>query len=999
MKGHTLGLDIGSKSIGWALVGTETRQEIVAVGVRVFPEGVDRDTKGMEKSKNATRREARGARRTHQRRRDRKRLLMRVLRNAELLPHDRDEFASLLQSNPYVLRRCGLDEKLDLYAFGRTLYHLAQRRGFKSNRKSGKASEDGPVMKGANALQAEMDAAGCRTVGEYFARLNPEEQRIRGRYTYRSMYQKEFDLLWAMQAQHHPNILTEELRQQVHDRIIFFQRPLKPADDLIGDCELEPGQKRCPRGDWYALHFRILQDVNNLVIQNADGRERKLTDEERAKLLSELSRKAKVSFSEMRKMFGLLETQRFNLEQDGKKADLKGNPFVAGMRSKNAVGSKRWDAMAEEEKIKLNTWLIELEDDELGARLKREYDLEDAQVSAMLKISLPRGYMGFSRAAIMRLLPLMEAGKLTSEAKRQVYGDAPRVADTQPSDALGLLPGLRNPIVRKALYEVRKVVNAVVREYGKPARIKIEMARDVQGSRQQREELHWKQLENERRNDEVRKRLREDIGIVDPTRDDVIKYKLWDECNRICPYTGRPMDQSDVFGAQPTFQIEHILPYDRSLDDSYMNKTLCDAGENIHVKKNQTPYEAYGPDPQRFDQILQRVNASRMPYPKRRRFWQQEIDLDRQIERELNDTRYICSEVVRYLKQLGVPVQGTRGKITAELRHQWGLDGIFSELGVRRDDDHRRHAVDALVVAVTNNTHLRRLAVSKYATAGVRFETPWATFRDEARDSVKGINVSHRVCRKVSGPLHEATNYGATGRTDEKGQPVYVHRKALADLSLPMVLKIVDPVVRGIIIDRLTTFGIDVNKSGKVPKEVWTEPLYMKTTQSDRKVRIKRVRIEDVKNNVLPPFSDRDGKPYRVVEPGSNHHVEVFEFIDGKDLIRRDGRVVSMFEAMHRSQCDEPVVNKDCGGKRFVCSLARNEMFIVDMGDAGHQLHRVEKMTQSGNSISIILRPHTYSGICKDTDKPPLVLRRSPNTLKGWKVTVDPLGRIWPTND
>jgi CRISPR-associated endonuclease Csn1 len=89
------------------------------------------------------------------------------------------------------------------HEFGRVLYHLSQRRGFKSNRKSGKAKEDGPVIKGANTLQAEIDAAGCRTLGEYFAGLNPEEQRIRGRYTYRSMYQKEFALLCVLAASVH----------------------------------------------------------------------------------------------------------------------------------------------------------------------------------------------------------------------------------------------------------------------------------------------------------------------------------------------------------------------------------------------------------------------------------------------------------------------------------------------------------------------------------------------------------------------------------------------------------------------------------------------------------------------------------------------------------------------------------------------------------------------------------------------------------------------------
>ncbi len=993
MKGRTLGLDIGSKSIGWALVETEDSARIVAMGVRVFPEGVDRDTKGLEKSKNASRREARSARRTHQRRTERKKRLVRTLRAVGLLPRDHDELISLFQSNPYELRKKGLDERLDAHAFGRALYHLSQRRGFKSNRKSGKAKEDGPVIQGANALRTEMEAKGCRTVGEYFAGLDPQKQRIRERYTYRSMYLKEFDLLWDAQTRHHPDILTEQLRQRVRDQIMFFQRPLKPTDDLIGDCELEAGQKRCPRGDWYALRFRILQDVNNLTIQNPDGRERKLTSDERAKMLEELSRKSEVSFNDMRGMFGLLETQRFNLEQDGKKTKLKGNPFTSGMRGKKAFGPKRWDEMPESEKIVLNEWLVDLEDDELAARLKDQYGLDDAQAEALLKVSLPQGYMSFSRAAIRKLLPVMEEGKLTSEAKEQVYGHRRSADAMQAVDKLGSPPDIRNPIVQRALYEVRKVVNAIAREYGKPRRIKIEMARDVQGSREQREELHWRQLDNEKRNCEVRKRLAEDVGISHPTRDDVIKYKLWEECNRVCPYTGKIINQNDLFGPEPAYQIEHILPYDRSLDDSYMNLTLCDAHENIHVKRSRTPHEAYADDPQRFDQILQRVNASHMPYPKRRRFWQQEIDLDKQIERELNDTRYICSEVVRYLKQLGVSVQGTRGKITAELRHQWGVDGIFSEFGVRRDDDHRRHAVDALIVAVTNNEHLHRLAASKYATSGIRFETPWACFRDEARDLVKGIIVSHRVCRRVSGALHEETNYGPTGLKDEAGQDLYVYRKKLEDLTVPMVAKIVDPVVRGIVAQRLIENGIHPGAADrKIPKEVWKEPLYMRQTTGASRVQIKKVRIRDVKTNVIL-LKDRSGHPYRAVEPGSNHHIEIFQYTTDSGRRRRDGRVITMFEAVRRSQRGEPIVQRDYGdGKTFVCSAAINEMFLLRCDEGHTELFRVQKIS---SNQQIFFRHHTFGGDLQQSRG----FSRMPNTLNGRKVCIDPIGRRYPAED
>jgi len=1007
-RSYTLGLDIGSKSIGWALITRTYKPTIIDIGVRVFPEGVDRDTKGLEKSKNATRREARSARRTHQRLNQRKEQLKRTLQSVSLLPNDESALRTLFHTNPYQLRKKGLDEKLEPYEFGRVIYHLNQRRGFKSNRKSRKEKEDGVIIKSANALQMEIDNKECRTIGEFLSYLNPEEQRIRGKYTFRSMYEKEFDLLWARQTEFYPDILTEDLKKKIRDEIIFYQRPMSWDPERIGDCELEKDEtgkplKRCPRGDWYARRFRLLQDVNNLKILNPDGTEKKLSDDQRKIILDELGKKNKLTFDKIRKKLRLMETQKFNAEYEISKSGktiefMKGDIFVYKMRSKNIFGPKKWDAMDEQEKIRLNRWVVELEDDQLREKLQNEYNFDSKQIEAVMKIPLPRGYTNFSQKAIIKLLEFMEKGAITSDAiavaypKKQEYG--------HKNESLKELPraeDLRNPIVNKALSEVRKVVNAIIREYGKPSRIKIEMAKDMQVNSRQRKELHWKQRENEERNKEARKRLIEDIGISNPTRDDIIKYKLWDECGQVCPYTGKHISQQALFGPNPEFQIEHILPYDRSLDDSFMNKTLCEVHENIHVKRNQTPFEAYSHNPERYEQIKQNIKI--LPWPKRQKFLQKEIELDQHISRELNDTRYICKRVVKYLQQLGVHVTGTRGKITNELRHQWGLDGIFDELNTKRNDDHRRHAVDAIVVAVTENEHLRKLARCKYSITGESFDPPWAKFRKEVKEIVSCTNVSHRVQRKISGKLHEETNYGRTRRRDEKGQEYYVYRKALTDLTLPMVEKIVDPVVREIVKERLRQKGVELNDTNrKIKKEVWNKPLYMRQTKSDKKVRIKKVRIQDVKNpENMFLLRDKEGNPYCAVDPSNNHHIEIYEYTDTKGRTKQDGVVVTMLEAVKRSQLSKPVIQKDHGpNKKFVCSLSTNEMFMLKLEDGTEVLHRVQKIDQNKR---IILRPHTYAGKLSDSDSPPLIQRKSASTLRGHKVTVDPLGHIWPAND
>ena len=975
---YTLGLDIGSKSIGWALLSAKPKRSIIDIGVRVFPEGVDRDNKGAEKSKNATRRDARGARRVHQRRNMRRDELVKALRESGILPDDEEALKDLLKKEPYQFRAEGLDEKLQLHEFGRVLFHLNQRRGFKSNRKTGEANEKSKIAKGdkdhkgANEIENTIKEGKVRTIGEYFAKFVSEKSRIRGQYTFRLMYEMEFDKLWEKQAEYYPDILTEDWRKKIRDEVIFYQRPLKPTDELIGLCDLEADEKRCPRGDWFARRFRILQDVNNLKIHSPDGTERGLEDDERRIILKELNAHEKVKFSSLRKKLGLLETQEFNAEYEinekRKKRDkLKGDEFCAAMRSKNLFGAKKWESMDEQEKIELNDACLELDDDELREKMIAEYGFSEQQAEKVLKISLPQRYMSFSRKAIQKLLPLIEAGKRTDEALDEVYPDRNKMEEIKEENKLPLPEDLRNPIVNKALFEVRKVVNAIVREYGKPRKIAIEMARDMKGSARERKELHFKMLDNENKNKEVRQKLKNDIGI-ESNRDNVIKYKLWEECGRICPYTGKQISQVDLF-INPVFQVEHILPYSKSLDDSYLNKTLCCVNEN-RLKGNQTPYEYYHGDKERFDEIKQRVNRSTMPYWKKRKFWQEKVDTDKIIERELNDTRYICKEVVKYLKQICRNVTGTRGKVTAALRYQWGF--------IKKRDDHRHHAIDATVVAVTKQKHLRELARSKYSVEGIRFKAPWPNFREELAEKIKHIDVSHRVTRKVSGALHEETHYWKEENGPHAGK--FITSKPLdGKFTKNFAEHICDDTVKKHVFERLSEYDYE-------PQKAFAEPIYLKN-KSGNPVPIRKVRVwkesytlKKIRGNIW-------------VEPGSNHHIEIYEYTDGKKKGKRDGEVVTMFKAVRRKKDGEPVVNREHGpDKKFVCSLSINEMFMLESDNREYDLCRIQKMSQ--NKV-IVLRPHTFAGDLKK-QKP---INKTPNSLKGYKVTVDPLGRIYPAND
>ena len=162
MSNCVLGLDVGPNSVGWALVD-EGKKSIMGAGVRVFPEGVDRDQQGGEKSKSQTRRDARGMRRQVARRSRRKRQLHDLLVQAHLLPSDKDQLPAVLAPNPYELRSRALDVKLEPYEIGRVLLHLNQRRGFLSNRKTdpGRDKETQGMLAEINQLAQAVASAGC----------------------------------------------------------------------------------------------------------------------------------------------------------------------------------------------------------------------------------------------------------------------------------------------------------------------------------------------------------------------------------------------------------------------------------------------------------------------------------------------------------------------------------------------------------------------------------------------------------------------------------------------------------------------------------------------------------------------------------------------------------------------------------------------------------------------------------------------------------------------
>lgn len=287
---------------------------------------------GRDESHAAKRRTARLARRQTDRRRRRIGKVYNLLARFGLLPTARGSAARCAAvaaldrelagkhgahgNLVYRLRARALDERLELPELGRALFHLAQRRGFLSNRKAlgkDRAERPGEVLGNISSLERAISESSSRTLGEYLAGLDASNGRIRARYTSRKMYITEFEKVWDQQHRFYPDLLTEERRKILYTAI-FHQRPLRDQSGFIGKCGLLAGEKRAPLWHPLAQRFRLLQEANNLRLVDASGMARPLDEDERRRVITRLET-GDLPFRELRRLLGITRGVEINLER------------------------------------------------------------------------------------------------------------------------------------------------------------------------------------------------------------------------------------------------------------------------------------------------------------------------------------------------------------------------------------------------------------------------------------------------------------------------------------------------------------------------------------------------------------------------------------------------------------------------------------------------------------------------------------------------------------
>ena len=1097
-----LGLDLGTNSIGWALVDDKLNR-IIGIGSRIFPMGVENLGDGdNEMSKNASRTGARGVRRQFFRRRLRKKILLKALSENKMCPMDANDFedwkktklfptdklATWFALNPYELRQKALNEKLSIEEIGRIFYHLIQRRGFLSNSRKG-GSDDGAIFKG-NAKEGKigiddtLESIEGKTLGSYLYEIYPKEnqpfqdglERIRNRYTTRKMYVDEFELIWDKQAQFH-SVLNYELKttfggrkqdNYTTDGILFHQRPLRSQKHLVGNCSFEPTKTKCPISGIPVEMFRIWQWVNTVEYNG-----NKISQAEKAKLIEQLLLSDKIEFKKLRKTIGKESAEfKFNYKDDDR---IAGTHTISNLSNKKFF-CKKWFEFSEKEQEDI--WHV-LYFFDSKSNLKeyaiKNWNFTEEQAIAISKFNVKDGYASLSRKAIGNILPFLQQG-YTYDVAVVMGGIKNTFGDKWQNDSLDnnqkqldlidnveaivrskisggfidtikdllrkefqfndkqlkklyhhsaaidvavLLEKLpvgkkadediqkiRNPIVITALFELRKLVNELIEEHGQLDEIKVEMARDLKISKSQRNKIRRDQKRLERENDRVKSEVEKYTRV---SHDNILKFKLWEECKQTCPYTGVTIPISKLFTGE--VQIEHIHPWSRSLNDSFNNKTLCYADENRR-KGDKTPFEFYGND--ELNWISRKERALKLfsdtkeypnAYQKFKRFVQQKFD-DDFSSRQLNDTRFITKEAKDYLTKICKKVGVSPGQLTANLRQKWGLNTVLNDENAKTREDHRHHAIDALVMACGKTSYLQEL--SKWNRYNRNYDLkdfpmPWETFRFDAEKAVDKILISHkRISNDITirytkvekngktyinkgvaarGQLHLETVYGQNKNCKENE---YVYRVGINNLSFSQLTNILDFNLKEVIVneifkklekDEIDFFkmmnskekNLDKEKQKKIKEKVdlilkgssFFMPnegkRYKRLCKSEpenierKPVPIKKVRIK----KVLGKAESINDNIKQFVDPQSNHHVLIYKNENGN--IKEE--VVTFWTVVERKTKGFPTYQLPADGKEIVTTLHINDMFLLGLNEdeiswenpdydiLKEQLYRVQKLS------------------------------------------------------
>lgn len=744
-----IGLDGGIASIGWAIfdLNPEDRSgTILACGTRMFNSPEGQDSRGVF-LKNADRRTHRGQRKVIRRRRQRMAKIRTLFKENGLLEHNCRDALAGHGVDPWALRAQALERILQPHELALALGHIARHRGFKSNRKGEKIPNALPESKKGRGKSQQDEKQGTldgvaltrqrlgeteahpvyKTVGEMFARDPRYADRKRNRTgdykrsIGRDEQEREVTAIFAAQQRLGNPLATKDL-QQDFAAIAFHQRPLQSSLELVGHCPFVEGEKRASAFAPSFERFRFLSKLVTLRIVRGDALCSLGPDEMRA-AIAHFAKTKTYTWKALRKVLNLSDDATFYGVDPGKeeKDFVRSDGAAVGTRTlidilSPAIGEIETKTLLSSGEA-LDAAMAEIafnEDmDEIRERLEA-IGLPSGAVEALYEAVLDnafnfvKGTGHISAAAARRLNPHLQQGLRYDEACAAEGWDHAAQWEWNLSD-------IRSPVARKAAREMLKHIKALEDEYRPFDRVHIEMARDVGKSIEER-----RRIENgiKRRTDdreEAEKDLKELLKRSRVTDEDILRYELWKEQKGRSLYSGKGIPPEAILSSDNSVQVDHILPFSRFADNSFLNKTLCFTTTNQN-KRNRTPFEWKSKDhPEGWDRFRAEVDSLGIKSLKKRNYLL--MDAAEREEafraRNLNDTRFALRVVLGVLRRTYPDVEGRRvfarpGAITAALRKAWGLESLKKDEKGKRKPDDRHHALDAIVTACCSERLLQQ---------------------------------------------------------------------------------------------------------------------------------------------------------------------------------------------------------------------------------------------------------------------------------------------------
>ena len=808
-----IGLDIGIASLGWCVLDPE-EQKIKDAGVRIFTKA---EAPKTGSSLAEPRRLARSARRRLRRRQHRLERVKDLFVDSNLITEARRKNVFNSDKNlpsPWQLRSEGLIRKLSYEEMARALFHIARRRGFKSNRKSElNDKEVGKLLAGVEENSQLLKAGGYTTLGEMFFKDSKFSTKKRNHIAFyghtvaRDLLISEIDILFERQRAFENDAASKAL-QDGFLKIFSSQRSYDDGDQINrmrGTCTFEPGQQRAAKLSYSAERFVLASKCNNLTFSQEGKQRQHLSMEQKRRLMDLSFQFTKLKYKQLRQKLDIPNACRFvglnYFQADKQNKDPEEQVFIElkGFHTlrkaiEKKCGKTDWANLAAKPVV-LDTIAETLTCWKTDDNRQRELEargVSQAVIDAVIPLDGFSQFINLSAVAIDKLLPLMELGRRYDEACSEIYQDHCDQSNSQKQRLLPLIPfdDIRNPVVFRALTQARKVINAIIRKYGSPDRVHIELSREVAKSFQERKRIEKAQGEFRSQKERASEHFASLYGRI-PNGHDLLKFRLHKAQNGRCPYSSQPIDSQRL--TEPGYvDIDHILPWSRSYDDSLNNKVLVMTAEN-RQKGNQTPFEyiakndAASSDWQRF-----KAEVALYPHARRWRLLKEQFgekDMENFRDRNATDTSYIARYLKNFLEQNlemagddKQAVQASNGVLTNYLRVRWGL------LKDRGESD-RHHAIDALLVAGISRSMIKQLADASRRrelwasdAPGVLYEElvdqntgevvpssfqrnrkiqlpqPWDGFSQDVREYVENeVFVSRMPYRKIGGAAHQET--------------------------------------------------------------------------------------------------------------------------------------------------------------------------------------------------------------------------------------------------